>query len=113
MAKTKNAFFSAEARGKAGNLIAEQRREGQYIKSHVKPKDKKSPGQLKQRKLYGQAVQAWHQLPPDMKEVFDIKAKLNRMSGFNLFLKYFTTAPQSAIYGIAIYGFNKYGQIGV
>lgn len=112
MAKTKNAFLSVEARGKVGPLIAEQRREGQYIKAHQPIKDRPSDKQKEKRKLYGQAVEAWHNLPPDIKEVFDIKAKLKRMSGFNLFLKYFTTAPRNAIYGIAIYGFNKYGEIG-
>lgn len=110
MARTKNALFSMTAKGKIGDLVVEQRREGQYIKSHVKPKDKKTPGQLKKRKRYGQAVEAWHNLPPDMKEVFDIKAKLNRMSGFNLFLKYFTTIWILATYGTGIYGINRYGK---
>lgn len=113
MARTKHALFSVEARGKIGPLIVEQRREGQYIRLRQPIKGPPSEKQKERRKLYGQAVGAWHALPPDMKEVFDIKAKLNRMSGFNLFLKYFTTAPGSAIYGVAIYGLNRYGQEGV
>jgi len=110
MAKTKNALFSITAKGKVGSLVIENNKKTQYAKANIKPKDRKTPKQLEKRKRYGQAVQAWHALPPDMKEVFDIKAKLNRMSGFNLFLKYFTTIWIIATYGVGIYGVNRYGK---
>lgn len=105
-------MFSLQARGKIGPLIIEQRREGQYIRSRQPIKGPPSEKQKAMRKLYGQAVGMWKALPPDLKEVWNIKANLYRISGFNLFLKYFTSAPQIAIYGVAIYGLNKYGQKG-
>lgn len=109
MAKTKNAFFSIEARGKVGPLIAEQRREGQYVKIHQPIKDRPSEKQKEKRKRYGQAVETWQQLPPDLKEVLNIKGNLIKISGFNLFLKHFTTFGLIATYGTGIYGRDNYG----
>jgi len=109
MAKTKNALFSQTAKGKIGALVVENNKKTQYIKSNIKPKDKKTSKQLSRRKRYGQAVQAWRGLTPEQKKVYNTKAKLKRISGFNLFIKHFTTIPDIAIYGVGIYGMNKYG----
>jgi len=109
MTKTKNIFFSTEAKGKMGPIVAEQRRKGQYVRSKQPTKRPPSKKQKEKRKLYGQAVEAWRQLHPEMKKYFNTKAKPERISGFNFFLRYFTTAPQIAIYGIGIYGVNCYG----
>jgi len=109
MAKTKNALFSVEARGKIGGLVIEQRREGQYIKTKRTGKRPPTEKQKEKRITYGQGVQAWRALPPDLKEVYNIKGNLMQISGFNLFIKYFTTLPEIAIYGVGKYGVNPYG----
>lgn len=109
MAKTKNALFSTTAKGKVGPLVVENNKKTQYIKTNIKPKDKKTPKQLKKRKLYGQAVAYWKAFTPQEKKEYNVRAKPLKISGFNLFIKEFTTIPKIAIYGIGIYGANNYG----
>ena len=110
MAKTKGALFSQSARGKIGALVIEEQKSGQYIKSKSVKKHIPTTKQKEKRRVYGQAIQAWRALPADLKEVFNIKASLLNISGFNLFVKYFTTWQQIAIYGIGTYGVNNYGK---
>lgn len=109
MAKTKNALFSTTAKGKVGPLVVENNKKTQYIKTNIKPKDKKTTKQLEKRKRYGQAVQAWRALTPEEKKEYNQRAKPLKISGFNLFIKEFTTIPEIAIYGVGIYGANNYG----
>ena len=107
MAKTKNALFSMKASGQVGALVIENNKKTQYVRMKVKPKDKKSPGQLKKRKQYGEAVAAWRALTPEERKDYNTQAKPLKISGFNLFLKTFMTFPVVAIYGV-----NAYGNIG-
>lgn len=110
MAKTKHALFSATAKGKIGDLVIENNKNTQYIRTKIKPKDKKSEKQIEKRKRYGEAVQAWKELTPEEQALFNTRAIPLRISGFNLFLKSFTTFPKIAIYGVGVYGVNAYGK---
>lgn len=110
MARTKNALFSVSAQGKVGDLVVEQRREGQYIKLDVKAKNRKTIKQVERQNRYGEGVEGWHGLSTEEKAAYNAAATDERISGFNLYVREIIAIPLVAICGIAICGYNKCGK---
>ena len=75
----------------------------------------KSATQLQMRTIYGEAVEAWRNLPENEKNQYRIIAKSKKYSGYNIFMKeYFTTHPivsDLSYYGQRIHGIFVYGKI--
>ena len=60
------------------------------IRKWVKPKDPKTPLQMKQREKYADANKIWKEMTPDEKQIYRERAKGLGMSGYNLFVSEFT-----------------------
>jgi hypothetical protein len=57
-----------------------------YIRRYVKPKNPRTKKQLKQRKKFTDAVQAWHKLRESEKAHYNKLAERYAISGMNLFI---------------------------
>ena len=62
----------------------------QYFRTYVIPNDLKTAKQMKQRMKYARAVKIWKHMPDAEREVYNKRANILDMSGYNLFISEFT-----------------------
>ncbi len=85
MTKISN-IFGTTFSGRVGRkMVAGTWKGHEYIRPYVKPTDTKTESQMEQRKLFSQAVEAWHKLAPRQQEFYNRIA--DGMTGYNLFVK--------------------------
>src|SRR6266511_2364608 len=78
-------IFGSEFRGAIGkDMVASSWKGHDYLREYVVPHDPKTALQLQHRKIWRQAVAAWHALSDAERKAYDKKAK--GMTGFNLFV---------------------------
>jgi len=116
MPKLTGPLLSLRASGSvAKNLTYSERKTGSLARWQKKQKDVLTSERVEWRARFLQAVAAWHALTENEKEVYNEEAERLTMTGYNLFLKKYLSAPPivffPAYYGVAIYGVSIYGYI--
>jgi len=87
MPRVSGPLFSAEATGTLANLITYYRRPGARIaRVFKKPTNPRTQAQRQYRRLYAQAVAAWQQLYPALKDQWRAIATPPR-SGYNEYVR--------------------------
>lgn len=111
MAKIGGPLFSHTASGLIGErLVFSRRASGQQARFQKAQKDVITDSRTAQRTKYTNSVNAWNALSQAEQDVYIDRAKNKRYTGYNLFLSEFIIIPPTTIYGVAIYGIDKYGQ---
>ena len=118
--KIEGPLFSQKASKQLGHLLTYKNYgKRNILTKYSKPGDvkpfTKSASQSQMRTIYGEAVEAWRNLPENEKNQYRIIAKSKKYSGYNIFMKeYFTTHPivsDLSYYGQRIHGIFVYGKI--
>lgn len=83
-------YGDPNAHGTLGKtLIFQRRRGGVFVKPYKIPKDPKSSGQLAQRQLFNDAVEAWYALSSQSRDFYNERAEGTALTGYNLFISNF------------------------
>lgn len=75
--------------GAIGGIVFCKRAGGTYARTHVVPRDPKTPAQLNRRRQFRTAVDAWRALSDAEKDKWRQRAARNERTGYHLFLAEF------------------------
>jgi len=85
--KVRNAFGNTYS-GTMGREITAVERDGtNFDRTWVMPYDPKTPKQMRQRKRFADAHDAWIALPQEKRNEYNERARNMKMTGYNLFVK--------------------------
>lgn len=87
MVKLTNPLFSHQAHGRIGGIVYEGNRYCQYAKAYTPQRYKPTAAQIQQNYFFGEAADAWRDLPEEEKQEYRDRAVGMKMSGYNLFIK--------------------------
>jgi len=115
MPDVKMPLLSASASGTIAELLTFSRRKGkQKVRYQRKQKDANSTDQRPRRNLITDGIIAWNALSPAEKEVYDVNAMGQHMSGYNLFLSQYMKSqspPDSTSrFGLRMFAFYEFGK---
>jgi hypothetical protein len=82
--KVRNIFGSRFSGTLGKDLVASSWKGKEYVREYVVPTDPKTVLQLEHRKIWREAVEAWHALPDEERAAWDREAE--GITGFNLFV---------------------------
>lgn len=97
----------------AGVLTFSDRKTGSQVRYQKKQKDKITVDRSTQRTLFNQAITAWNLLNSAEKKSWNVQAKGQNLTGYNLYISIFIgeNIKIDSYFGIAIYGNTIYGSV--
>lgn len=114
MAKIKSPLMSQSASGTiAGNITFSVRTSGQQVRFQKKQKDKITSLRSDHRTIFSSAITAWNLLTSTQKRSWNIQAKGQNLTGYNLFISIYIGEPLVAdsYFGVAIFGESIFGSV--
>jgi alpha-ketoglutarate-dependent taurine dioxygenase len=88
MAKITGPLMSLDARGAfARRLTFSHVTSGSVVKKFSEPAKRVSAAQTTRRTLYQDGIAAWKNLTPEEQQVWNGIAQIDRMTGFNIFMR--------------------------
>ena len=114
MVRIKSPLMSQKASGTIGGILTfSDRKTGSQVRYQKKQKDKITLSRTTQRDLFNQAIGAWNLLNSAEKKSWNVRAKGQNLTGYNLYISIFIgeNIKIDSYYGVAIYGDTIYGSV--
>ena len=97
MAKAKLNPILTSMHGRIGNMVFYRRRNREYIRMHVIPRNPDTESQRIVRRTFADAVKSWQAMTKDERYKFNRKARNLCKSGYNVYISEYIKARISAM----------------